>query len=53
MARTWRLTASMTAGWAWPSELTAMPAMRSVYSRPSASQTRQPSPRTSASGGTP
>ena len=30
IARTWRVTASVSAGWAWPSALTAMPAMRSV-----------------------
>ena len=50
---TWRVTASVSAGWAWPSALTAMPAMRSVYCLPSASHTWQPSPRTSATGGTP
>ena len=47
------LTASTTAGWACPSELTAIPANMSVYSRPSASQTRHPAPRASASGGSP
>ena len=50
---TWRLTASTRAGWACPSELTAIPAIMSRYSRPSASQTRQPSPRLMATGGTP
>ena len=50
---TWRLTASTMAGWACPSELTAIPAIRSRYSRPSASRTRQPCPRLMASGGTP
>jgi len=53
MARTCRLTASMMAGCACPSELTAMPAIRSVYSWPSASHTWQPWPRTSATGGMP
>ena len=48
-----RDTASTSAGWACPSELTAMPAIRSRYSLPSASQTRAPSPRVSATGGTP
>ena len=52
MLFTWRVTASVTAGCACPSALTAMPAIRSVYSRPSASQTRQPWPRTRATGGT-
>ena len=41
---TWRLTASVSAGWAWPSALTAMPAIRSVYCRPSTSQTWLPRP---------
>ena len=50
---TWADTASTMAGWAWPSALTAMPAIRSRYWLPSASQTRQPSPRASASGGVP
>src|SRR5262249_125687 len=49
----WGVAGARAGGWAWPRELSAMPAMRSVYSLPSASQTRQPSPRTSASGGTP
>ena len=53
MLFTWRVTASVMAGWAWPSALTAMPAIRSVYSRPSASQTWQPLPRASATGGMP
>jgi len=52
-SRTCLLTASMIAGWACPSELTAIPANMSVYSRPSASQTRHPSPRASASAGMP
>ena len=31
IACTWRVTAAVSAGWAWASALTAMPAMRSVY----------------------
>ncbi len=46
-------TASTSAGWAWPSEETAMPPMKSTYSLPSASHTVAPSPRTSAAGGVP
>jgi hypothetical protein len=53
MEWTWLLTASASVSWAWPRELTAMPAMKSRYSLPSASQARQPRPATSATGGTP
>jgi acetylornithine aminotransferase len=49
----WVDTASTRAGWAWPRALTAMPASRSTYSLPSASQTWAPRPRTSASAGGP
>ena len=38
--------AASGAGWQWPSDTTAMPPPKSRYSRPSESQTRQPSPRT-------
>ena len=51
--RSWVVTASTRAGWAWPSALTAMPPKKSTYSRPSSSQTWAPSPRTSASRGGP
>lgn len=47
------VTASTIAGWAVPSALTAMPATRSRYSLPSASQTFEPSPRTSGIRGVP
>ena len=47
------LTASTTAGWAWPSRLTAMPPSRSTYARPSTSQTVAPLPRASTTGGVP
>ncbi len=46
-------TASTRRGSAWPSALTAMPASRSTYSRPSTSHTRAPDPRTSMTGGVP
>ena len=49
----WLLTAVTMAGGAWPSALTAMPAIRSRYWLPSASQTRHPAPRARASGGVP
>src|SRR5438132_172285 len=39
--------APVSRGWQSPSEVPAMPAPRSRYSRPSESQTRTPSPRTS------
>jgi len=39
---TWLDTALTSAGCAWPSALTAMPAIRSRYSLPSTSQTRLP-----------
>src|SRR5262245_29422074 len=39
-----------TRGWLWPSAVTAMPPVKSRYSLPSESQTRTPSPRTSATG---
>src|SRR5262249_31372112 len=39
-----------TLGWAWPSAVTAIPPVKSRYSRPSLSHTRTPSPRTSATG---
>ncbi len=39
-----RVTASTTAGWAWPSRLTAMPPSRSTYCVPSTSQTVAPLP---------
>jgi len=38
--------APVTTGWQWPSEVTAMPVVKSRYSRPSESHTRVPSPRT-------
>ena len=47
------VTAATSAGWAWPSALTAMPPSRSTYSLPSASQTCAPSPRTRTSFGGP
>ena len=49
----WVLTASISAGWAWPSALTAMPPRKSTYSLPSTSQTWAPLPRVSASLGGP
>ena len=42
--------APVTTGWQWPSEVTAMPEVKSRYSLPSLSHTRAPSPRTSTSG---
>src|SRR5699024_9535661 len=45
--------AAVQAGWAWPSALTAMPASRSRYFLPDASQTYEPSPRTRSSWGEP
>ncbi|CAM5744731.1 hypothetical protein SHIRM173S_01364 [Streptomyces hirsutus] len=48
-----RLTASTTAGWAWPSALTAIPPTKSVYSLPSASRTVAPAPLTRDSFGVP
>ena len=54
MARAaWLVTASTTAGWAWPSALTAIPPTKSMYRLPSASQTVAPSPRASTSWGVP
>ena len=47
------VTASTTAGWAWPRQLTAIPASRSVYWAPSASHTRAPRPRTRTRCGAP
>src|SRR3546814_5485584 len=47
------LTASTSAGWAWPNEFTAMPPRKSRYSLPSTSHTREPSPRASTSLGAP
>src|SRR3970282_1463823 len=43
-------TAFTTAGWQWPRLTAAIPATKSRYSRPSSSQTRQPSPLTSVTG---
>ncbi len=51
--RSCAVTASTSAGWAWPRALTAMPPKKSTYSRPSSSQTWAPSPRTRASRGGP
>ena len=48
-----RVTASTTAGWAWPRALTAIPPRRSTYSLPSSSQTWAPLPRASTSCGGP
>ncbi len=47
------VTAATTAGCAVPRALTAIPAMKSVYSLPSASQSFEPSPRTSGIRGVP
>lgn len=49
----WEVTAETSAGWAWPSALTAMPASRSMYSLPSSSHTWAPSPRVRTSLGAP
>ncbi len=38
------------AGWQWPSAVTATPAAKSMYIRPSWSHTREPSPRTGTNG---
>ncbi len=46
-------TASTIAGWAWPRALVAIPPTKSWYSRPSASHTFTPSPRTRGSRGVP
>ena len=47
----WAVIASTTFGCAWPRIVVAMPPSRSVYSRPSTSQTVAPAPRSSATGG--
>ncbi len=39
------LTAAPTLGFAWPMHMTPKPLWKSVYSLPSTSQTREPSPR--------
>src|SRR4029450_1123248 len=39
-----------TLGWLWPSAVTEMPPVKSRYSLPSESHTREPSPRTRATG---
>src|SRR5699024_8850480 len=52
-ARACSALAAVRAGWAWPSALTAMPASRSRYFLPDASQTYEPSPRTRSSRGEP
>ncbi len=44
LAASWM--APVTRGWQWPSAVTAMPLVKSRYSRPSLSHTRTPSPRT-------
>ena len=49
----WAVTASTSAGWAWPREFTAMPPSRSRYCLPASSQTYAPSPRVSTSLGGP
>ncbi len=49
----WLAITEVTNGWAWPRALTAMPPSRSRYSLPSASQTRQPAPRTRTRCGVP
>jgi hypothetical protein len=49
----WLDITDVTNGLAWPSALTAMPPSRSRYSLPSASQTRQPAPRTRTRCGVP
>jgi hypothetical protein len=40
------VSARTSAGWQWPSAVTATPLAKSMYIRPSWSQTREPSPRT-------
>jgi hypothetical protein len=42
----WRFTASTTSGLPWPRLATPYPPTQSMYSFPSASQTRAPWPRT-------
>ena len=49
----WVVTASTSAGWPWPSALTAIPPSRSTYSLPRSSHTWAPSPRTRVSLGGP
>ena len=49
--RAWVATASATAGWACPSEVTARPERKSRYGRPSVSNSVLPSPRTKVTGG--
>ena len=49
----WLEITEVTNGWAWPRALTAIPPSRSRYSLPSASQTRQPAPRTRTRCGVP
>jgi hypothetical protein len=47
----WALTASTTRGWACPAATTAIPPRKSRYSRPRASHSRTPRPRTNSTGG--
>jgi len=47
------VTASMIAGWRWPSTLTAMPPRKSMYDLPFTSVTTAPSPLASATAGVP
>ena len=49
----WLEITEVTKGCAWPRALTAIPPSRSRYSLPSASQTRQPAPRTRTRCGVP
>jgi hypothetical protein len=49
----WLEITEVTNGWACPRALTAIPPSRSRYSLPSASQTRQPAPRTRTRWGVP
>ncbi len=46
----WSAIALATCGWAWPVELTAMPAAKSRYSAPSVVVTQQPLPLATCSG---
>ena len=46
----WARTAATTPGWQWPVLQTEIPARKSRYSSPSASQSRAPSPRTNSTG---
>src|SRR6266702_1026613 len=44
------LSVPTTLGWLWPSAVTEIPPVKSRYSLPSESHTREPSPRTRATG---